>query len=84
METDKYASKLNVQLTVFVKGYSASVRTHVEMPNAPIPPYHQQITSNHRSHKSWLIYLKLFNITNTHCTMKTDNIPQNWMVQLSL
>ena len=49
MKTDKYASKLN-GTTVFVKGYSASVRVQVEMPNALSflqPPYHQRITPNH-------------------------------------
>ena len=34
MKTDNYASKLN-GTTVFVKGYIASVRMHVETPNAP-------------------------------------------------
>ena len=34
--------------TVFVKGYSASVRMHVETSTSP---YRQQITPNHRSHK---------------------------------
>ena len=51
MKSDKYTSKMNGTI-VFVKGYSASVRMHVETPNAPVPTYHQQITPNHRSHKS--------------------------------
>ena len=51
MKTNNYALKLN-GTTVFVKGYSASVRMHVETPNAPVPSYHQQITPNHSSHKS--------------------------------
>ena len=47
MKTDKYTSIMN-GTTVFVKGYSASVRMHVEMPNAPpFCPYHQQITPNY-------------------------------------
>ena len=35
METDKYISKMNGTI-VFVKGYRASVRRHVETPNAPV------------------------------------------------
>ena len=50
MKIGKYASKLN-GTTVFVKGNSASVRIHVETPNAPSfcngSPYHQRITPNH-------------------------------------
>ena len=42
MKIDNYALKLN-GTTVFVKGYSASVRMHVETPNT----YHQQIIPNH-------------------------------------
>ena len=36
MKTDKYTSKTN-GTTVFVKGYSASVRMYAETPNAPVP-----------------------------------------------
>ena len=41
--------------TAFVKGYRAGVRMHVETPNTPVPPYHQQITPNHRSHKPLVV-----------------------------
>ena len=50
MKTDKYASKLN-GTTVFMKGYSASVRMHVETPNAPIlvPPANYSEPQFHKS-----------------------------------
>ena len=55
MKTDNYALNLN-GTTVFVKGFSASVRMQVEMSNAPsfcgglpVPPANY---SEPRSHKS--------------------------------
>ena len=47
--TMKTATNLN-GTTVFVKGYNASVRIHVETPNARSfnsAPYHQRIIPNH-------------------------------------
>ena len=38
MKTVKYTSEMN-GITVFVKGYSTSLRIHVETPNASISPY---------------------------------------------
>ena len=54
MKTDKYASKLN-GTAVFVKGYSAGVRMHVETSNAPffavvpVPPVNYSEPQFHKS-----------------------------------
>ena len=50
MKIDKYASKMN-DTTVFVKGYSASVRMHIEMPNVPVVPVPPVNYSEQQSHK---------------------------------
>ena len=51
MKTDTYTSKMN-GTTVFVKGYSANVRIHVETSNAPVPPVTSANYSEPQSLKS--------------------------------